>query len=134
MQNGIIIFIVIYLLLFVILLPFFAWVCVSVCSSCCWVLILHKNHRVVFTWLSMSVRNFVSFSRKSLRFKLYENNYFFCVTSHAGVTGNGGLGLLLKLLQIFLEVSLIVVSLIPADTSAASLGYCLHWTSQENLC
>lgn len=82
----------------------------------------------------MSVCNFVSFSRKSLHSQLYENNYFSCVTSHAGVTGNGGVGLLLKLLQIFFEVSLIVVSLIPADTSAASLGYCLHLTSQENLC
>lgn len=77
----------------------------------------------------MSVGNFVYFSRKSLHFKLYENNYFSCVTSHAGVTGNEGVGLLLKLLQIFLEVSLLVVSLIPADTSAASLGYCFHLNS-----
>lgn len=79
----------------------------------------------------MSVCKFVSFSRKSSHSKLYGNNYFSSVISHAGVTGNGGLGLLLKLLQIFLEVSLIVVSLIPEDTSAASLGYCWHLTSQK---
>lgn len=44
------------------------------------------------TWSSMSVGDFVSFSRKSLHFKLYKSNYFSGVTSHAGVTGNGEWG------------------------------------------
>lgn len=54
-------------------------------------------------------------------------------TSHAGVNDKRGVGLLLELLQVFLAASVIVASLIPADTLAVSLDYCLVFNFSRNL-